>query len=629
MSTMLADRSANPAFGKGFVGNPQEWANELKTLSEAVTMMVAEEEVMVDGRVFKAPSFGPYGLKMPTTPIFVFDRPELIPVFGHTMLTDSAHVFIYLPFLRFLVNEFNEEGTYGLPLCLAHELGHMMMNHKDRHLALPADKYSHSDVNCAMDAELNIPLYDDFNETYPVGTFFSTALWGVQPDQRDRWRHLAFEEMIDEIPQEKEKLKKEQQQKQQAAQDKKGEPSPEQGNDSADGESQPGESQPGEGQPGEGDPELSPSNGDTLDKHITDMEEMVEQITKIAQETGDDSLLEALAKAGIIKKKDIDAIKQSVESGQGLPSRLAGELQQIEDAAKSSSRQAIQQAQDLHEKMGGSMPGSHSVDYMVSRIRADEEPNITWQSVLRKKVQGIGAQRQNDNNKANSLSYLRAQDLGIKKRMPYLPGKTMAKTTVRIRAAVDTSGSMSAERDLVEAAAELIGLANQLNAELYVYSIDTTIRDYPALLTADDLERIVDQGINFFGRGGTDIARGLIEMHNRNESDDIANALNISSQNRQKARSALSGLNSRGFGKMKIGKHKDEEHFDITVYISDLEDFVPPPDTLTPAQIENVLLLATSRVPQATIRNFSDGGWATYSTSKDTMIDIDNLQAAM
>jgi len=633
MSTTL-DKSKNPGFGKGFVADPAAWGSSLKTLEEAVTMMVADEEVSVDGRVYKAPSWGAFGLKMPTTPVFVFDRPELIPVFGDTMCTDMAHIYIYLPFMQKLVDEFNEKGTYGLPIVLAHELGHMLMTHGMR-LDVLGDKYTHAEKNIAGDIEINIPLVDDFNERYPVGDLFMNTGWGIKDDGPEKWRNKSLEEIIPDIADE---IKKKQEEAKKNQQGQPGEPGqqpgqPGQGDgEPSDGQGDPSDGDggdPSQGKAGGGDPSQGKAGGgDAGQEDIKKIEDIVEQIAKIAEETGDDSLLDALAKAGIIDKQDVNAIKEAVKNGEKLPSKLAGELKKIEDSARSSGRQAIQQAQELREKMGTSMPGAHSIDYMVSRIRADEEAAIEWASVFRKIVRGIGNHKQTDINKANSLSYLRAKDLGMKKRMPYLPGKTMAKSTVRIRAAVDTSGSMS-DRDLTEALTELMGMAKQMDAEIYIYSIDTTIRDYPTLLTPDLIEKVKEHGAKFFGRGGTSIARGLIELHNRNEEDDLKNALDISDEGRKKASSSFGKGLGGGFGANSLGKKKGGDTFDLTIYVSDLEDFVPPADVVTPEEHDKILLLATSRVSQRSVREFRDGGWPTYRAEKGAKIDIDNLKAGM
>lgn len=603
-----------PWFGRGFVFEPERYQDVLGELMAARDFMLLDRTIRTDGgKAYKAPRMGIASRRLESTPIFVFDRPDLVPILGDTMSTDMSHIFVYLPFLEQLLDvKKNEAGTYPVETVLAHEVGHIVLGHQLRFAVLD-EKYSHDDKNIAGDLEINISHVRDFESEYPVSEFLKDFGWGYSQEHIARWSKKTLEEIIEDVHQDR--LKKQNNTPNQQAggpgagqsMPGKGQPNTSNNPSNGDGEPAPGGGQPGG--PGQEDKGKSSSN------NIDDVKNL-EDILKKISELGDDSLLEGLKRGGMIENADMDDLKKG-EISEDLHRRIEQKM----DTSEAASRKVMDDMSDLSEKLGGHLPGAHSYNTMKQVARARDNADVAWYGAVGQMIKKRSQEYKTDMKKRHDICYFRGKDMKLNRRLGFIPGKSMHKREVNVRVLIDTSGSMDINSDLVDVASELSGLVDGLKANLYYYCIDTVTRhEYPYLMTKADINKLRENGMDMLGRGGTSLENGLRMVMDRDAGQDIQNAISFGA-GKSGGGGRDSGFRSKSFGS---GFKSGQDEFGLTVYITDFGDGAPNYDNFTAKERKDVIFLGTTSATLNDIYRFRDAGWAAHKIKKGLSIDVRN-----
>lgn len=440
-------------------------------------VMVQLKKVMSGTKIeqgYVLPRYGLLSLKSANTPMYVYDHPALMKI-TNTAFTDGVHIFVCAKFLRKLVEE--EEAAKGVengcePLIM-HELMHMLLGHTQRLRQFPRDI-----ANKATDLVINSKLQLGFPGMRWSKTISELGL-GFKASEAEKYAPLAEETVARMLiaEQDKNKDKKDQgkgpKQKGQGQNQGKGQKG-EKGEGGEKGD------QAGEG--GEGGEE------EWSDTHTITLEDLI----KTLEEAGLEHILETLELPTSDKQEEIAKIEENT---------ALKDIECIEKAA--AQKQAV----------GGKYPGAHIVDAAAERIRGLTEGKLQWKLGLREWILGGGMRFKYFEDEADQLYYLNPTDMGLTDEIyvgspvPHSPEET-------VLCLIDTSGSVD-QKMLRAFIAEVLTLQKGVSgvsdtaSKVILLSADTVLRGHPVEITDENVDDMLAQGVEVFGRGGTNLAGSL------------------------------------------------------------------------------------------------------------------------
>lgn len=452
------------------------------------------------------PRYGLLSLEAAITPVYVYDHPAFLKV-TNTAFTDGVHVFVYAGFLRKLVEEEEEsKGTeYGAEPLILHELMHKLLGHTHRLMQFPKDI-----ANKAEDLVINSKLQLSFPQMKWTKTISELGL-GFKPSEAEKYATMAEETIARQLMADEDKKKQQQQQQQgnkgQQGQQQKGQ---QQGNQQGQqqGGQQPGQQQgQGQGQPQDGQGGGQPQNGqgqqgnqqgqqqpggqggeEWSDMHTIPLEELI----RICEENGLQNILDKLELPNSDQIEDIAKIEENVQ------------MKQIEN---------IQKAAAQKNALGGKYPGAHIVDAAAERIKGLTEGKLDWKLGLKEWILGQGMKFRNSDEEPDLLYYVDGDEMGLDNEiyigspLPHAPEEV-------VLCLIDTSGSMD-QKILKQCLSEVLTLKKGVSgvsdtaSEVILLSADTVLRGEPIIIDENNVDQLMADGVNIFGRGGTDLGRSL------------------------------------------------------------------------------------------------------------------------
>lgn len=226
-------------------------------------------------------------------------------------------------------------------------------------------------------------------------------------------------------------------------------------------------------------------------------------------------------------------------------------MQKDAEDCKNGIVSAINKATEDKARLGGAYPGGHMVDHARAQMTEFFKPVVSWTMSVRKIIEGSGRGQRYDHFEPWSIYSANASDMGFSSQddVPYMgssvPGKEQRPLVLYI---VDTSGSVD-DNMLTRLFSEGINMARRSGRstapEVVIMSADTVMRGQPVKITEKNYKDFLKGGLNYGGRGGTNLQAGI-----------------------ECAFKLVAPGSISGFAKRKI---------DAVVYASDLED--SPPDT--------------------------------------------------
>lgn len=420
------------------------------------------------------PRYGLLSLEAAITPVYVYDHPAFLKV-TNTAFTDGVHVFVYAGFLRKLCEEENEsKGTeYGAEPLLLHELMHKLLGHTHRLAQFPKDI-----ANKAEDLVINSKLQLSFQQMKWTKTISELGL-GFKPSEAEKYATMAEETIARQLMADEEKKKQQQQQQQGQGQ---GQPQNGQGG----GQPQNGQGQQG-GQPQDGQPG-GQGGEEWSDMHTIPLEELI----RICEENGLQNILDKLELPNSDQIEEIAKIEENVQ------------MKQIEN---------IQKAAAQKNALGGKYPGAHIVDAAAERIKGLTEGKLDWKLGLKEWILGQGMKFRVSDEEPDLLYYVDGDEMGLDNEI-YIGSPLPHSPEEVVLCLVDTSGSMD-QKILKQCLSEVLTLKKGVSgvadtaSEVILLSADTVLRGEPIIIDENNVEELLANGVNIFGRGGTDLGRSL------------------------------------------------------------------------------------------------------------------------
>lgn len=448
--------------------------------SDDMAEFIADLKKMMGGTIIEQgiplPRYGLISLKVATTPIYVYDHPAFMKI-TNTAFTDGVHIFVCAKFLRKLVEE--EEASsllkHGAEPLIMHEVMHMLLGHVNRLRQFPKDI-----ANKAEDLVINAKLQLAFKMEW-TKTLSEVGL-GFKPGDAEKYSTLAEETVARQLMAEMEDdtKKKKQDQKNKGNNQQK-----QQGGGSSGGQSAGSGSEKNEGgeQGGQGDQEEEWS-----DMHTIPLEDLI----KTLEENGLEHIKDILELPASDNSEEIAKIEENI---------VLKDIELIEKAA-------AQKAQ-----VGGKYPGSHIVDAAAERIKGLTEGKLSWKLGLKEWILGSGMNFRVSDEEADMLYHIDPAEMSLSDPI-YVGSPIPHAPEEAILCLLDTSGSVD-QKMMKEFISEVLTLKKGVSgvsdtaSKVILLSADTVLRGEALEITEENVDSLLEQGVNVFGRGGTDLANSL------------------------------------------------------------------------------------------------------------------------
>lgn len=423
------------------------------------------------------PRYGLLSLKAANTPMYVYDHPALEKI-TNTAFTDGVHIFVCAKFLRKLVQEEDDsKGTeFACEPLIMHELMHMLLGHTHRLRMFPKDI-----ANKAEDLVINSKLQLGFPQMKWTKTISELGL-GFKASEAEKYAVLS-EETVARMLIEEDSKKKD---KKDGKDGKKGQQGQGQGGKQQGGKGGKGDQEGGEGsQGGKGDQEGGEEWSDT---HTVTLEDLI----KTLEEAGLQNILETLE---LPASEDIDQIAKIEENTQ---------LKDIECIEKAAAQKAA---------IGGKYPGGHIVDAAAERVKGLTEGKLEWKLGLREWILGGGMRFKHFEDEADQLYYLEASEMGLTDEI-YMGSPVPHSPEETVLCLIDTSGSVD-QKMLRQFISEVLNLKKGVSgvsdtaSKVILLSADTVLRGQAVEIDENNVDEMLEAGVQVFGRGGTDLAGSL------------------------------------------------------------------------------------------------------------------------
>jgi predicted metal-dependent peptidase len=459
----------------------------LQQLDDTLVWMAGNETFYfdVDGQKLQQdlPRFGLLSLILRTTPCYVYGHPALKNL-CKTAFTDGLNIFICDDFLERLNKdvEASKGSDYGIELVLLHELNHKLFRHVDRFKGFTPDL-----ANRAADLSINTRLQEAF-PTYRWCKSLKEVGLGFRPGDVEKYTPMSEESIARELLNEDIKRRQEQQKDQKEGQGQgKGQPGKGQ---SGQGKGQPGQGK-GQGQGNDpGDGEAQTEFGEDGDNHLIDPE----------------TLVNALEEAGL----------EDVVDRLGLPrSDQMDKLGEVKQQAEECINEAIQKSANQMNECGGKYPGAHIASAAHEYVTGMSRGKLSWRLRVRKAILGDGSRYRATYDVLAPIYYVQevTDELGTEL---VLPVELPEKPDEVVLCLIDTSGSVDM-KDVSAFVSEILELKTASSgnsdsaAEVVLISADTVLRGDPIEITDQNAPQLMSQGVEIFGRGGTDLETSIYQ----------------------------------------------------------------------------------------------------------------------
>lgn len=441
-----------------------------------------------------AARFGVLSLIAMNTPIFCYDHPRLKEV-TNTAFTDGISVFVDADFMRKLHKQEEEsDGTkYGVMFLLLHELMHKLSMHTVRMRNMDPVI-----ANIAQDLVINGKLLKSFGSTVPPVPLLEEIGQGMNEQSAEKYYKMS-EEVVAEMLIIEERKKQQKKQKQEGGQGQgegqgsgKGKSQGSGSGKGSKGESGDGGDESGKDQ-GEGDEEKKGKGKDKDEyndiHHITP-----EELIKILEEEG---LQGALKSLDYPKSDDVEAIGKMKEKD------------------KLNTIDAVQNALSQASKCGGKYPGQHIAEEAAMLLEGLEKGKLVWKLGVRKHIHGEGQKLYKNDDEAAIPWHLSKETMGVD---PWYEGALIPQAPDEtVLCLIDTSGSTGRGTMRKEFAQECLSLKKGVSSmgdtarKVVIISADTVLRGEPLVITENNIEQLMKEGVPIFGNGGTSFANCLKE----------------------------------------------------------------------------------------------------------------------
>ncbi len=416
------------------------------------------------------PRFGLLSFKARNTPFYVYDHPALLKK-TNTAFTDGVHIFFAAGFLRTLAleDQKSDGAEFSTEVLGLHELMHMLLGHTQR-----LKQFPHHIANKAEDLVINSKI----QLAFPVmkwGKTISELGLGFKAGEVEKYAVLAEETVAHQLMEEEKKKKKD------GGGGSGGNGDKEDGKPSGKGQSggQPSDQDSG----GEPEPDPEGKNG-WSDTHTMTLEDLI----KTLEDAGLQNVIDKL---------------------QLPPSDNIEEIGRLEKEVEMKDIEAIERAASMRAALGDKMPGGHIIDAAAERIKGLRDGKMTWKLGIREEILGAGMDFRVSDEEPDMVYYLDQRDTNFE---PIYVGSYLPHAPQEVVVCIlDTSGSVGPEL-MKKLLSEILTLKKGVSgvtdtaSEVILLSADTVLRGEPIEINESNMEEFLENGINIYGRGGTNIA---------------------------------------------------------------------------------------------------------------------------
>lgn len=500
------------------------WAYEYD-LKEVLKWMKQDIYVTNDeGVKVEVPRFGLLTLLLRSTPVLMFDHPVLKQHFGTTACTDGINIFFCEDLYKKVVAEELESGDSksGIVPVILHELMHKLKDHCDRMHA-----FTPTESNIATDRHINSLLQISYPEIKWVEHLTRMCI-SFRPGEKERYSTLSEETIARQVREENQLKRKnpkqnsnqqDSQPQQPGQKGKKNQENQQKGGGKGDQKPQPG--QPGQqGQGGVGEQ----NQGDEHTDPGSEQKNSSEQGNKSDKGSKGDNQQQG-SDFGAEGDNHFHTIKDTIEAFKdaGLEEHLerlslpsnADDVEQIgavKEAEKLRKVDAVNRGADYQRQASGRMPGGPVLDAAKEYVKGFSKGKITWQMAVRKAVHGDGMKFQYTMDDPGPY-FVMDEVTELIGNPLYIGAEIPAKSNNVFVFLFDTSGSVS-RADLVAGLSEAMtckrgNSSNDEASEIVILFADTELRDGYIEVNEENYNDVMKNGINVFGRGGTDLNEAL------------------------------------------------------------------------------------------------------------------------
>lgn len=436
---------------------------------------------------YSQPRFGLMSLLLGSTPILAYDNPVMNKI-ARTGFTDGIRVFMHTSLLEKIRAEEEESGgtVKGFIPFAMHEILHKLRRHPERHARLDPILR-----NIAEDLSIQATIIESFPEIeWPV-CLRETGV-GFGQGESAKYISMSEEAIYFQLLQEFNKeLKKPKQPGEGGQGNGKGEGKKKgPGNDPGQGGGS-GRPQPkGQGGPGNPD-EATDQFGAEGDQHTITPEELI----KALEEGGMDETMRRLNMPASADKEAVQTMKDLADMGR------------VESINK-----AYRQMKDAEDK-GQKYPGSQMVRGAAEMLTTQAKPKMSYKLAMRDTcIQSGTKDVYVEDDEPDDIYYVQpvTQMLGGS---PLYQGVNIAmKQECAVLVVFDASGSVT-DANFKEGLAEIFGLKRTANnfgdtaTEIVVVMGDVELTDGVQILTEDNYESIIKDGVRRECFGGTNLTR--------------------------------------------------------------------------------------------------------------------------
>lgn len=451
------------------------------------TMMIIRQDVAKNNHIL--PFFGVLTLKARRTPVYVFNKPVLKETFSMGF-NDGGNIFINEDFAREIVTKIEEKDqvTALIPYVL-HHLSHMIMGHNHRFQHYPSEIVQlGTDLWVYARLKLAYPdlIWPDAFEKKCIG-------YGMSEAQLKSIVKVSEDTIIAELWNRYKNLyeiQEDAQQKSQESQDEEGDGA----NENKDMKSKSSAARNNKISKKTLQKALKEMGVKATQEQLDDAEEKdfikMKEAAEILEEAGCELTLERMDYPETDDENGFEEKNEEIK------------LRDLEDIEKSIRMEG--QAGQKGE--GGLGEAAHE------EAKKRTEGKISWKLALQE-ILGESMNYTYSEAEAGSLFYVDPKDMGLNMEI-FIGAELPHKKEGTILVLMDTSGSVTEEM-LSMFLAEVHGILKNQNpnsdqaTEVYLFFADDMLRAKPVILTLENLEEMMENPMNLYGRGGTNLGASL------------------------------------------------------------------------------------------------------------------------
>lgn len=486
------------------------------------------------GKAGNAARFGFVGItarRLP--PPIMFDSPDLVSLLGDTMCVDNVgRMFVYAPFFKELLKEESLRKTAILPI-LVHELLHVILDHPNRML-----QFDHRMVNIAQDRVINPMAKRMFDPTEVFADIFLKAYGNRVEDKiyMDLAEETVLKMMMSEMA-EKGTIKIG------TLTIVDGPVTGTTTHSAAKGEI----NDLGDITVTVQDNGMSDSLDTIFDCGVMHIDKIDNQL-KPRNRPGSPGKQEGSDKPIMIPNVNPNNILEGLGDGApggdpsghmidtetliaGLKERgydhVVGDLKLQEQDPKAVERvieQSMSEALQERNQIGQAYPGEHIESHMKDVVKPSKGYDITWDRRVKEFVTGTGPILSRSIDEPGLINFIDPHDMNMTEDdRVYMAGLLPQKPEDIMVIMIDSSGSVDNERaaKFISLAISMRSSADDMSPNIMIVMADTVIRGAPVDLDDDTLTDIAENGMDFLGRGGTDVIAPLNQIMKYARDNDI------------------------------------------------------------------------------------------------------------